>query len=256
MLGALVALELVRIAEARRLAVSGSSDGQGGSFLRLFRWNRETPEPDAFAVTPPRRETDGMWGSLEHMRRMQEEIDRLFLSLVAASNATDWSSGPAPSRRRVGAAPEDQSFDPIRHMQVQIDRMFERAMRDFDHFQPAAFCDEGWDALASVPALDVRDGGTNYLVALNLAGTDPDSIRVTLEGRLLSISVQQAEAGRGSAGRARPSGVTRFERRIRLPGPVSDVAGCRAVCSNGLLRVDIPKAPAPDFVGNEIRIQL
>lgn len=255
MLGALVVLELVRIADARRFAVSGGSDSQGGYFLRLFRGNRVVPEPDALAVSPPRRDADGMWGSLEHMRRMQAEIDRLFIRLVAASNTTGWSSNPAALRHRGESARGDQPFEHVRRMQADIDRLFEQTIRDFDHFCPAAAFDEGWDQLAAVPALDIHDGGTNYLIALNLAGADPDTIRVTLEGRLLSISAQQAAAGR-DPGRASPSGVTRFERRIRLPGPVADVAGCRAACSNGLLHVIVPKTPVPEFVGNEIHIQL
>jgi HSP20 family molecular chaperone IbpA len=87
--------------------------------------------------------------------------------------------------------------------------------------------------------MDLRDGGDHYLVLMNLPGEDGSNLQVGVEGRLLSIRVEpDAFTADGLAAR-------RFETRLLLPGPVEG-ASAQAVFADGVLRVRVPKATAPE----------
>jgi HSP20 family protein len=95
------------------------------------------------------------------------------------------------------------------------------------------------------PAMDLQDKGDNYVVLVDLPGTDADNISVTLDGDRLSISAKQTydKEDKDSRGnvifRERRSGS--FVRSLSLPGPVKQ-SGMKTDYDKGVLRITIPKA--------------
>jgi len=93
----------------------------------------------------------------------------------------------------------------------------------------------GWGAFEPTPALDMHESRDRYAIVFAVPHLDSASIRVSLDGRMLSVSGL-------SAGRHRHSAPRVLESRVLLPGPVGDAEDAEAVLTNGLLRVAIPKA--------------
>ena len=97
------------------------------------------------------------------------------------------------------------------------------------------------------PAADcfVTDDPPQLVVVVELAGVDPASIEITIEGRTLTIA--------GNRGRPRVAGQVyqqaeieygRFERSISL-GRDIDAKAASAVYEAGLLRITLPVAQRP-----------
>ena len=95
-----------------------------------------------------------------------------------------------------------------------------------------------------VPALDteVRDG--KLVVTADLPGIDPKSVDVSVSGDRLTIQGERkAEREETEAGRFyREVRYGRFERSVRLPGPI-DPDSVTASYRNGVLEISM-KAPA------------
>jgi len=95
--------------------------------------------------------------------------------------------------------------------------------------------------LASVP-MDAYRRGDEVVVTLDLPGVDPDSIEVTVEKDVLTISAERhAELAEDAEVlvRERPEGS--FTRRLFL-GESLDTEGIRAAYDKGVLTVTIPVA--------------
>jgi HSP20 family molecular chaperone IbpA len=118
----------------------------------------------------------------------------------------------------------------------EMDALFDGAMREFDALSRAVGLDREWLARQAAPAMDMRDDGENYVVVFSVPGLHPRHLHVTLDGRLLTVSAE-SEWPDGLSG-ARPQVV----RRVLMPGPVGDVVSARAVLTNGLLRVSVPRS--------------
>ncbi len=94
------------------------------------------------------------------------------------------------------------------------------------------------------PAADIYENEKQVMILVDMAGVDPDRVRITLENRCILIT--------GERPRPSPPGVVRihqmeidaglFERRIPLPGPV-DFDSSQCTYKNGLLRIVLPKKP-------------
>jgi HSP20 family protein len=98
------------------------------------------------------------------------------------------------------------------------------------------------------PATDVIERATEYLIALELPGVQPDAVEVIFEQNTLTVRgtkaptvqpTEDAELRIYSAERV--SGA--FERSFRLPEHV-DGNAIQATFQNGVLSISVPKKPA------------
>jgi len=119
----------------------------------------------------------------------------------------------------------------------RMDDLLRQAMAEFEQMAPIINFDEGWSSLMLTPAMDMRDetDENEYVVVFSLPGIDASGIRVSLDGRLLTVSC----SSRGGTSHA--SGFGEFVRSVWLPGPVGDRELARAVVTNDVLRIVIPK---------------
>ena len=250
LLGALVALEAVRLKEAHTLAVSGGAAARSS----LLSPAQASVRASVRASSPRER----LWNSADQMRRMQQDIDLMFQNAFAQFNS-GWPSELATSRHRDEPAPGGRPLDQIRQMRQHIDAMFQRASDDVEHFGVPMGFDEGWDTLVAVPGMDVRDGESNYVVTVSLPEVSRPNVRITLDGRLLTILAEQrsSESRPGAHGASPETAQTlsRFERRVQLPGPVASVQHCQAAWTQGMLRILLPKASNKESLENQIQIQ-
>lgn len=105
-----------------------------------------------------------------------------------------------------------------------------------------------------VPAADMYENDRQVMIFVDMAGVDPDQVRITLENRGILIT--------GERPRPSPGGVMRihqmeidaglFKRRIPLPAPV-DFDNIECTYKNGLLRIVLPKKPQQETV--QIRVE-
>lgn len=116
----------------------------------------------------------------------------------------------------------------------RMDNLFENVIAEAHHRGARIDLDQGWEALAAMPAMDMREQSDEYLVVFNLPGVDPSDVSVTLEGRILSVHAPARLRQNGAS-------VARFARRVKLPGPVGEAQLAQAVMTNGTLRISIPK---------------
>ena len=100
------------------------------------------------------------------------------------------------------------------------------------------------------PRVDVAESDTSFLIRAELPGIDPDSIDVTVEQEVLSITgtrsfettTDEEEADSGMTYRRREILEGTFVRKIRLHAEV-DVDAVTATSSNGILEITVPKQP-------------
>ena len=92
------------------------------------------------------------------------------------------------------------------------------------------------------PAVDIKEEAERYVLLADLPGVSPNSIDVTLENGILTLSGQRATEAKthreGYKRVERQSG--NFHRRFSLPDTV-DSEGVSARCANGVLEITIPK---------------
>jgi HSP20 family protein len=112
------------------------------------------------------------------------------------------------------------------------DRVFDRYFGDFDH-------STGW------PAVDVREDDNNYLVEIELPGLSEKDVEVKVENGVLTIA-----SGKDESREEKDEGYIRkerkhysFSRSFSLPDNV-DAEKITANFKNGLLDIEVPKAPA------------
>lgn len=100
------------------------------------------------------------------------------------------------------------------------------------------------------PRVDVAESATTLLIRAEMPGIDPDSIDVTIEQEVLSITgtrsfdtvVEDEQDTPEFAYRRREILEGTFVRKIRLHAEV-DVDAVTATSSNGILEIAVPKQP-------------
>lgn len=100
-----------------------------------------------------------------------------------------------------------------------------------------------------VPAADMYENDRQIMIFVDMAGVNPDQVRITLENRSILIT--------GERPRPSPGGVMRihqmeidagvFKRRIPLPAPV-DFDNIQCTYRHGCLRIVLPKKPRQEAV--------
>lgn len=95
------------------------------------------------------------------------------------------------------------------------------------------------------PNVDVYQTDGAMVVAVELAGVDPDSIDISVSGRRLTVSGNRAPIVRRGARRIHHMEISHgpFELVLDLPSPV-DVASTDATWSHGLLEIILPAPTA------------
>lgn len=97
--------------------------------------------------------------------------------------------------------------------------------------------------------IDVQRTDDGYRVEAALPGFKPEEIEVTLERGTLTISARRSEEKKAEQGRylRREVYSGSFQRRLVLPAEVK-AEDVHASYENGLLRVEVPYAPASNAV--------
>ena len=133
-----------------------------------------------------------------------------------------------------------------------LHRRMERMMENVLHRHGAASDPAQW-----YPAADLYETESAVVVLLEVAGVDPESLEVTLEGTVLRVqgrrggppprrdcvALHQIEIEYGP-----------FDRLFAVPGNL-DGDGARAQLDNGFLEVRVPKFPAESGVGRTVEVE-
>lgn len=132
------------------------------------------------------------------------------------------------TRPRAGRPP----VSAIAILQQEVNELFGKlsAIDDADRVPPGEW----------LPATDVYESKNALVVVMEVPGLEPDSLRVAIRDRSLVVSGERRPRQPGGTFLCleRPHG--RFERAVKLDGPV-DVARARAALGGGLLTVTLPR---------------
>jgi HSP20 family protein len=99
---------------------------------------------------------------------------------------------------------------------------------------------------ARTPAIDVRETDNAYTVVLDVPGVGKEQLKVTVEGRRVSVETAEqaaAEAKDGERVLYRERSSARYSRTVSLPAEV-DEAASSAKFDNGVLTLTLPKKVA------------
>ena len=127
---------------------------------------------------------------------------------------------------------------PADRMRDEMERMMAEANHAFADFDSVFGPDDAWAALPASPAMNLREMDDAYELSLATASTDPKSLDVRLDGRLLSVSSHQ------DTRTPRSSSSQSFSSRVLLPGPVDPDASFLVTNVNDRLCIRIPKPAA------------
>ena len=128
-----------------------------------------------------------------------------------------------------------EPFTTLRRLQDEMNRAFGGALTTADDNSTSAV--SHW-----IPAVDIHEEADRYVIAADVPGVDPNTIEVTMENGILSISGErQGEREERTANARRRERVYgNFYRRFALPD-TADAERVEARGANGVLEVTIPK---------------
>lgn len=134
---------------------------------------------------------------------------------------------------------------------VPVTRSSSELARNFDRLFDDSFLDRffgasGHEAALRSPALDVAETEAGYKVALDLPGVAKDDVKITIDGRRVSVSAQtQREETRKDGERViyRERSSQSFARSFTLPEEVDQEAS-QAKLDNGVLTLTLGKKRA------------
>ena len=135
----------------------------------------------------------------------------------------------------------------------QLSRVFDRLFDDsFDRFLGGA----GADTPSRTPALDVSETDSAYHVVFDVPGVTRDQLKVSVEGRRVSIETIDAAKPNAAGAAAEPAkdapaaralyrerSSTRYARTVSLPAEVDQTAS-QAKFENGVLTLTLAKKVA------------
>ena len=135
-------------------------------------------------------------------------------------------------------APVPRYHHPADRMRAEMERMLAEANQAFANFDSVFGPDDAWAALPASPAMNLREMDDAYELSLATASTDPKSLDVRLDGRLLSVSSHQDRRT------ANASSSQSFSSRVLLPGPVAADASFQVTNVDDRVCIRIPKPAA------------
>lgn len=137
-------------------------------------------------------------------------------------------------------ATRNAAIDPVRGLQLDVDRAFDQFWRMTQN----PFAAFGPLAQAEAVRVDVEDAGTEIRLTAELPGMSGEEVEVSVRDGLLTIRGEKK-----SEGEAKENGILvnervygAIERAVSLPEGV-DADAASATFSNGVLKVVIPKSP-------------
>ena len=111
--------------------------------------------------------------------------------------------------------------------------------RGFDRW--CAPVSAGTDDLPRRPALDVSESDSAYTATLDLPGIDKEDVKVSIEGRHVSVEARKETAkSEGEQVVYRERAVSRFARSFKVAVDI-DAAAADARMANGVLTLTLPK---------------
>jgi len=117
--------------------------------------------------------------------------------------------------------------------------------REFNRAVERASQDDSSAATADwAPAVDIAEYADKFVLTADVPGVDPETIELTLEKGVLTLSGSRAAAAEaeGVERRRVERATGRFHRRFALPDTV-DAEAVSANNRNGVLEITIPKRP-------------
>jgi len=172
-----------------------------------------------------------------------------FAAMLAsgAACADNLDNAPSPQRGQAPALPDfDDSFDEMQRMMDYMRRERASMMRDMQRMQ--AEMDRGaspsmrMEQRLSPPSVQLDENEKNYLVTVNMPHADKKSIKVKLQGNVLTISASQKMQQRKKNAHVfmQQSMMSQVTRSFTLPGPVQQ-QGMKTRYRDGKLQIKIPK---------------
>lgn len=94
------------------------------------------------------------------------------------------------------------------------------------------------------PAFNVWTGDEGMIVSAEVPGYDPDQIKITVDGDILTVSGTRDEESipEGVSYHRRERRLNDFTRTVQLPYHV-DAEGVEATFQNGVLTIELPRIP-------------
>lgn len=178
--------------------------------------------------------------------RLNDRLNQLTGSYNLSTDSKISTSTPPKSKHPQSAINDDafkkDAWDPyaeIRHMQNQVERMFENTFSRLHMKTPLG-------SLSKTPDVDLQEKPDRYIVTVNAPGADEASIDVKLEDRTLRISIKTEHAkdetdDKNGKYQYRERFVGQFHRVLTLPGP-TDAAKMTSEYRKGVLTITLPKA--------------
>ena len=140
----------------------------------------------------------------------------------------------------------EDPWDQMNRLHQQMDQLFNATLSQ------APLDDATLMTAVSSPNLDVREEKDHYTVRVDMPGANKDSIKVNVEGRLLTVSGERTSVNEtkddDKVVRSERS-MAEFVRTLELPGPVNAEA-VNAKYDNGVLTLNLPKANQSDSSTN------
>jgi len=137
------------------------------------------------------------------------------------------------------------SFVELMHLQSEMNKLFE-ALQDLQQHR-------GEPEVGAAPPYDIFETPEALLVEMDLPGVDPESLKVTARGDMVSVEGDRRRCARseirGFHLMERDCGA--FSRRLRVEGAVN-THRCEAAYRLGVLTLTFPRVP--DRRGGSVRI--
>jgi HSP20 family protein len=136
---------------------------------------------------------------------------------------------------------------PVARSSSGLSRSFDRLFDDtVDRFFSTSVAAESAEAALRRPSLDVAETEGGYNVAIDLPGVAKDDVKITIDGRRVSVSAQtQREESKKDGERIiyRERSSSSFARNFTLPEAVDQDAS-QAKLDNGVLTLSLAKKRA------------
>ncbi len=136
---------------------------------------------------------------------------------------------------------------PVARSSSDLSRSFDRLFDDtFDRFFGTPAAAESAETALRRPSLDVAETEAGYNVAIDLPGVAKDDVKITIDGRRVSVSAQtQREESKKDGERViyRERSSSSFARNFTLPEEVDQDAS-QAKLDNGVLTLSLAKKRA------------
>jgi HSP20 family protein len=127
----------------------------------------------------------------------------------------------------------------------ELDDIFSRYSPLFGRMAARAGQVDGNDT-AWAPAANISETGSEYLIKAELPEVSKEDVKVTVDENVITISGERRKEAEHQDEKAHrvESFYGHFSRSFRLPED-ADVTAIRAESRNGMLKVRVPKTPAP-----------